>query len=104
MRLAAALLVVPLVAAAQENIDRALLERDAKSAEFAHPELRDLNDRRAQDKTPLRPDERTVRSRERDAELLRQSPPVDPNVAPPLPLPGGPRHGVDPIPAQRVGR
>ena len=103
----AALLVValPLIGLAQQPdpVQRAVIERDRQSAEFARPELRDLHLRRDMQHLPTRPDERMVEERERNAQ-----PPVveQPASAPdytPLPLPGGARHGVDPIPVQRGG-
>jgi hypothetical protein len=56
---------------------------------------------REQARLPLRPDERQAQARERDAEVYseRQAPTVTPD-SPPLPLPGGPGHGVDPITIQ----
>jgi hypothetical protein len=101
-----------------------LIQRDQQSAEFAagvrgapdraalqyfHAlQLRDAG--RALDPDPevarqLRPYERARAAAERELVL---PPPVitrsgpDPDLRP-LPLPGGPRHGVDPIPAQGPG-
>jgi hypothetical protein len=77
---------------------RALIERDRQSAEFARPELRELHNAQDQAHQPARPDERAAEQRERDAYLLRK--PVPPASAPdytPLPLPGGPGHGVEPV-------
>jgi hypothetical protein len=94
--------LVPLWAGAQSNdpaIERALIERDRQSAEFSRPELRDLQDLQSR---PMRPDERTVQARERDAYPRAQRiapPPASPG---PLPLPGGPVHRVEPIPVQGV--
>ncbi len=99
---------------AERQTERALIERDRQAAEFSRPELRDMP--RRSDAEPLRPDERALRSRERDAWLLQHPPappPAPPPPAPPLPLPssipspvpssipGGPGHGVDPVPIQR---
>jgi hypothetical protein len=101
------LLVVaaPLVALAQQPdpVQRALIERDRQSAEFARPELRDLHVRRDMQHLPTRPDERIVEERERNAQSpVTEKPPTTPDYAP-LPLPWGPTHGVDPIPVQRGG-
>jgi hypothetical protein len=105
-RLLAALALLPALACADPaaDIQRALIQRDRQSAEFARPELRDLH--LEQDRQALmRPDERAAQARERDAYLLREreAPAVPPVPDRPLPLPGGPRHGVDPIPVQGVG-
>jgi hypothetical protein len=97
-------LVVPVTALAQQaEAQRAVIERDRQSAEFSRPELRDFHARRDQQHLPVRPDERAVESRERDAQPRRavEAPPA-PDYRP-LPLPGGPRHGVDPVPVQGAG-
>ncbi|HEY3074667.1 MAG TPA: hypothetical protein VGJ74_05795 [Burkholderiales bacterium] len=88
--------------AQQAEIQRALIERDRQSAEFARPELRELHSRRDQQHLPVRPDERVLESREREAFPTQEKLTPAPSY-PPLPLPGGPRHGVDPIPVQGVG-
>lgn len=112
--------------AQEQEIQRALIQRDQQSAEFA-AQLRGAHERvqlqqfhalqlreagRPLDPEPevarqLRPYERTRAAAERELVL---PPPVitrfDPDLRPdlrPLPLPGGPRHGVDPIPAQGPG-
>jgi hypothetical protein len=84
----------------QAEIDRALIQRDRQSAEFSRPELRDLHTRQDQQNLPPRPDERTRQAMERDAYPHPSS--AAPRAASPgaLPLPGGARHGVDPIPVQ----
>ena len=105
MRLAALLVALaPLAALAQQaEVQRALIERDRQSAEFARPELRQLHSRRDQQHQPVRPDERALEARERDAQpAVPERPATAPDYRP-LPLPGGPRHGVDPIPVQGVG-
>ena len=102
-RAALLLLLVPLAASAQQTeAERAVIERDRQSAEFSNPALRDLHSRRDQQHLPARPDERVLESREREA---FPSPDPAPRLQnyPPLPLPGGPRHGVEPIPVQGVG-
>ena len=87
-----------------DAVQRALIERDRQSAEFARPALRAADAARDQAHLPLRPDERQAQAREREAQSASGAQPAAP--APdyrPLPLPGGPRHGVDPIPAQGGG-
>ena len=88
-----------------DAIQRELIQRDRQSAEFAHPALRGPDTARDQAHLPVRPDERQAQSRERDAEVFseRQAPAATPDSRP-LPLPGGPGHGVDPIPIQGGGR
>jgi hypothetical protein len=106
MKLCALVLaLVPLAASAQQQeIQRMLIERDRQSAEFSRPELRDLHQRQDRSALGPRPDERGAQARERDAELLRTAPrPLPHPDAGPLPLPGGPQHGVDPIPVQGGG-
>jgi len=107
--LSAALSAAPLVTlpvhAQQTEIDRALIQRDRQSAEFSRSELRDLNRRQDMRQGAFRPDERVMQSRERDA-VPDQTPSgkaVPSPYARPLPLPGGPRPLVDPIPVQGVG-
>src|SRR5437660_12789422 len=100
----AALLALFGIARADEPADaiqRELIQRDRRSAEFSHPALRDPDAARDQAHLPFRPDERQLQSRERDAEVFsrRQAPAPAPD-APPLALPGGPGHGVDLIPVQ----
>ena len=97
-RAALLLLLVPLAASAQQTeAERAVIERDRQSAEFSNPALRDLHSRRDQQHLPARPDERAAEAREREAQPLpeRAAPPA-PDYRP-LPLPGGPRPGVEPI-------
>src|SRR4051812_31246905 len=106
MKLAGAFLVlVPCATLAQQPdpVQRAVIERDRQSAEFARPELRNVHLRRDMQHLPARPDERTLEERERLAQ-----PSAMESVAPvpdytPLPLPGGPTHIVNPIPVQRSG-
>jgi hypothetical protein len=86
----------------QIEIQRALMQRDRQSAEFSRPELRDLHSQQER-RVEIRPDERALQARERES-----VPATRPENAPlkyyrALPLPGGPRHGVDPIPVQGVG-
>jgi len=87
----------------ERQTQRGLMERDRQAAEFSRPELRDMPQRGYSE--PFRPDERALRSRERDEYLQQHAPvPTVPANAPPLPLPsaipGGPVYGVDPIPIQ----
>ena len=84
----------------QAEIDRALIQRDRQSAEFSRPELRDLHTRQDHQNLPPRPDERGQQARERDAYPLSSAIEPPARSPGPLPLPGGPRHGVDPIPVQ----
>ena len=104
--LAAALLAAaPLMAHADDPVQRAVIERDRQSAEFANPALRDFNVQRDAQNLPPRPDQREVERRARDAEVLRATPPAV-DSAPdyrPLPLPGGPANGVDPITLPGLG-
>jgi hypothetical protein len=88
-----------------DAIQRELIQRDRQSAEFSHPGLRGPDCARDQAHLPARPDERDAQRRERDAEVYseRQAPPPAPDARP-LPLPGGPGHGVDPIPVHSGGR
>jgi hypothetical protein len=104
MKLAALLLLAPLAAAAQSSVmERAAIERDRQSAEFSRPELRDFHSRRDQQHLPPRPDESALEARERDAQPSPQrAAPPGPDYRP-LPLPGGPRNAVDPIPVQGGG-
>ena len=104
MRLAVLLITLaPLAALAQQaEVQRALIERDRQSAEFARPELRELHLRRDLQHLPARPDERMLEAREREALPVQEQPAPAPDYRP-LPLPGGPRHGVEPIPVQGVG-
>ena len=104
MKLAALALMAPLAAAAQNSIfERAAIERDRQSAEFSRPELRDFHMRRDQQHLPPRPDERAAEARERDAQPVPQRVTPPARNERPLPLPGGPSHGVDPIPVQGGG-
>ena len=106
----------------EQEIQRALIQRDQQSAEFAagvnRGPLENLHQRQlmeagralhpdAEIARQLRPYERSRMAREREGFVLRLPPPrinsgSDPDLQP-LPLPGGPRHGVDPIPSQRLG-
>jgi len=86
----------------QALIDRALIERDRQSAEFSRPELRDFHLRQDTQNRPMRMDERTLQALEREA---YPRPPAEVSLPDyrPLPLPGGVRHGVDPIPVHGLG-
>ena len=111
----AALLLAPVPAPAQQDpaVQRAVIERDRQSAEFARPELRDLHLRKDLQHLPPRPDERQAEERERNAQPVVPEQPAKapdygpafypPAFYPPLPLPGGPVHGVNPISVQGRG-
>ena len=87
-----------------DAVQRALIERDRQSAEFARPALRERDAARDQAHLPLRPDERQAQARERDAQPAGATQPsAPPPDYRPLPLPRGPSHGVDPIPLQGLG-
>jgi hypothetical protein len=107
-----AFLALPAKANPQEEINRALIERDQRTAEFAagvsgnvdRRGLELLHQRQLFEARPLRPYDREQMAREREGFLLRLPPPVIKDSSrKPLPLPGGPRHGVEPVPADRVG-
>ena len=116
--IAAALALAAGAAAADETesaIQRALVRRDQQSAEFA-ARLRGHSLEALHQRQLLQLDaapqpgayERGRMARERDAFVLRFSPPIqksgsDPEFRAPLPLPGGPAHAVDPIPVQGFG-
>jgi hypothetical protein len=95
-------------------IQRALIQRDQQSAEFAArvrgqdvSRLEQLHARQLQEPAQpipeLRPYQRQRMAEERA--VLALPPPVvrTKPAKGPLALPGGPRHGVDPIPAQGLG-
>lgn len=86
----------------ERQMQRALIDRDRQAAEFADPRLRDMP--QPSPAAPLRPDERALRAREREAYRLGLPPKPPAAPAPstkPLPLPGGPGHAVDPVPVER---
>ena len=106
MKLAAvAVMLAPFAALAQQDpaVQRALIERDRQSAEFARPELRDYHLRKDEQHLPQRPDERQAEERDRNAQSVATENPVKAPDYSPLPLPGGPVHGVNPIPVQGRG-
>ena len=106
MKLAAlVLLIAPMAAPAQQQdpVQRAVIERDRQSAEFARPELRDYHLRKDQRHLPQRPDERQAEERDRNAQPVVVEEPVQAPDYGPLPLPGGPAHGVNVIPVQGRG-
>jgi hypothetical protein len=94
------------VQAQEQEIQRALVQRDQQSAEFAAgvrgaPVLAPLHARQLQEvmlplATELRP---WQRNRMADERALVFAPPIVEKAVPlePLPLPGGPRSGVDPV-------
>jgi hypothetical protein len=98
------------------DIQRALILRDQQSAEFAaqvrgSPDLGRLQQLHAaqlrEASLPLYPETLMPYQRERmaqDREFLLPAPVVRAKPAEKaLPLPGGPKHGVDPIPVQGTG-
>jgi hypothetical protein len=102
----------------EQEIQRALIQRDQQSAEFAagvnRGSLENLHQRQLLEAgRPLHPDpeiarqlrpyERERMAREREGFVLQLPPPRVMDPEKPLPLPGGPRHGVDPVPSQRLG-
>ena len=122
----AALSLAALACLAQEQqIQRALIQRDQQSAEFAArlrgsqelARLQHLHALQLRDAgRPLHPDAEIARQlqpyeRQRLADErvlvlpppITQAKPADRPASHPLTLPGGPRHGVDPIPAQGPG-
>jgi hypothetical protein len=105
VRLALAIALAPFAALAQQPdpIQRAVIERDRQSAEFARPELRDVHLRRDMQHLPARPDERMLEERERIAQPSAMESAAPAPDYTPLSLPGGPAHIVNPIPVQRSG-
>src|SRR5688572_622141 len=111
---AAALALAALPCLAQEQeIQRALIQRDQMTAEFAagvraSAALQELHARQLREvmlvplQPELRPYQRQRMADERALVLAAPKALVQPPEKP-LPLPGGPRHGVDPIPVQGVG-
>jgi hypothetical protein len=114
MKLAAALLLFPLAGLAQQpheqEIQRALIQLDQRGADFARgsaPQPLDPHAGRPLHPDPeiarqLRPYERMKAAETRAPDVLRLPPPVVQKDEKPLPLPGGPRAGVDPVTAPRV--
>jgi hypothetical protein len=119
MRFLGFLLLAPLfVLANEQEVQRALIQRDQQSAEFAagvnRGSLENLHQQQLLEAgRPLHPDpeiarqlrpyERERMAREREGFVLQLPPPRVMDAEKPLPLPGGPRHGVDPVPSQRLG-
>lgn len=93
----------------QQEIQRALIQRDQQSAEFARKGLENLHARQLQEASQplpahLLPYRRENMKQEREAlptSAAERKSGSDPDYRP-LPLPGGPRHGVEPIPAPSV--
>ena len=108
--------------AQEQDIQRALIQRDQQSAEFAArvrggdtSALEQLHARQLRDAAlPLNPDPAIARQLEpyqrqkmADERVLAFPPPViqavrppAPPVSKPLPFPGGERQGIDPVPPQ----
>jgi hypothetical protein len=106
----------------EQEIQRALIQRDQQSAEFAArvrgvdtTALEQLHARQLRDAAlPLNPDPAVARQLEgyqrqkmADERVLAFPPPViqpvrppEPPVSKPLPFPGGERQGIDPVPPQ----
>ena len=118
MKILAAALWLPAFACGAQALDiqRALIQRDQQSAEFAaqvrgSPEVGRLQQLHAaqlrEASLPIYPEALMPYQRERmaqDREFLLPAPVVRAKPAEKaLPLPGGPRHGVDPIPVQGTG-
>ena len=119
MKILAAALWLPAFACGAQALDiqRALIQRDQQSAEFAaqvrgSPDLGRLQQLHAAQlrdaSLPIYPEVLMPYQRERmaqDREFLLPPPVVRTisSIEKPLPLPGGPRHGVDPIPVQGTG-
>jgi len=123
------LALAPAVASPQQqDIQRALIQRDQQSAEFAaqlkggieaRRQLELLHEQQLREAgqplgprpdvaRPLLPYQRERMTQDREGYLLRLPPPVARPQRPrpedaPLPLPGGPRPGVEPIAAPSVG-
>jgi hypothetical protein len=108
-QIAAALLLVPLACLAQqpheEERQRALIELDRRSADFADrqpgqplpPHVGQPLHPDPQIARELRPYERMRMAEERERHVLRLPPPVLRDADKPLPLPGRPERGVDPV-------
>ena len=106
--------LAPIAAADEQDraVQRALIQRDQQSAEFSagarRGELETLHQKQLLESTTVRQPAAYQRGRmaqERNAVLLRGETPA---VAAPgqaaLPLPGGPAHLVEPVPAHGLGR
>jgi hypothetical protein len=95
----------------EQEIQRALIQRDQQSAEFAagvnRPAVESLHYRQNQEMLgrELKPYDRERFVREREGFVLQLPPPrANPlSSSEPLPLPGGPQHGVEPVPSHRGG-
>jgi hypothetical protein len=98
----------------EQEIQRSVVQRDQQSVEFAArvrgadtSRLEQLHARQlAEAARPIEPNLRPYqRQKMADERALILPPPTFTPVLPqkPLPLPGGPRHGVDPIPSQGPG-
>lgn len=106
------LLAVPIACFAQQpheqEVQRALIELDRRSAEFSRdqpfeplpPHVGQPLSADPQIARELRPYER-MRMAERDEHVLQLPPPVVRETGKPLPLPGGPQTGVDTVEVPR---
>jgi hypothetical protein len=95
----------------EQEIQRALIELDRRAADFARGSASQPLDPHAgrplhpdpEIARQLRPYERMKAAEEGAVHVLRLPPPVVQKDEKPLPLPGGPRSGVDPVTAPRIG-
>lgn len=106
------LLVLPVACFAQQpheqEVQRALIELDRRSADFSRgqpfqplpPHVGQPLSADPQIARELRPYER-MRMAERNEHVLQLSPPLVRETGKPLPLPGGPQPGVDPVEVPR---
>jgi hypothetical protein len=113
VKAAAIVLFAPLACLAQQpheqEIQRALIQLDQRGADFARGTVSqplDPHVGRPLNPDPeiarqLRPYERMKEAEARETNVLRLPPPVVQKDEKPLPLPGGPRPGVDVVTAPR---
>ena len=106
MRPALLIALLPLPCLAEQphaqEIQRALIQLDQRGAEFARPAAAPLRHVDPVIAREWRPYER-MKAAEGPHELRLSPPLVLKKPEPPLPLPGGPRHGVEPIAPTGVG-
>ena len=106
MRLAVLIAFLPLPCVAEQThaqeIQRALIQLDQRGAEFARPAAVTALHVDPVIAREWRPYER-LRAAEGVHELRLSPPVVLKKPQPPLPLPGGARHGVEPIASTGVG-
>lgn len=116
MRSIGAVLLLPLACLAQQpherEIQRAIIQLDQRTADFARGESSVLPPLDPHVGRPLHPDpeiarqlrpyERMKQAEEREYRLRFPPPVVQKPDEKPLPLPGGPQAGVDPVTLPRV--